>query len=164
MSSKGIGRRFGFKRTNTNQDPVTLTEVSTNDNGETSGRPFVVGHGDANPVIDDVVQDISETEANQRLKTFRQEHKWDPNMPDDAIEMMDAVTDAHDHKGEAQLVGEVIENSPYPEVNLLYIWKRPMANNLQGPRRRSQLRSRCPGQHSSSMDYRSSLDHRLLEC
>jgi len=37
-------------------------------------------------------------------------------MPDDAIEMMDAVTEAHDHKGEAQLVGEVIENSPYPEV------------------------------------------------
>jgi hypothetical protein len=31
--------------------------------------------------------------------------------------MVDAVTGAHDSKGEAQLVGEIIENSPYPEVS-----------------------------------------------
>lgn len=42
--------------------------------------------------------------------------RWDPNMPDEAIEMVDAVTGTHDAKGEAQLVGEIIENSPYPEV------------------------------------------------
>lgn len=68
-------------------------------------------------IIDEVVRDISEAEANHRLAVFRREHRWDPNMPDDAVEMVDAVTDAHDFKGEATLVGEVIENSPYPEVS-----------------------------------------------
>ncbi|KAF4552813.1 putative OPT oligopeptide transporter protein [Elsinoe fawcettii] len=118
MSSKAFGRRLGFKRTTTNQDPVTITDLSEGDNnGEGSGTSNVVaGHGDANPVIDAVVRDISEAEANHRLNVFRQDHKWDPNMPDEAIEMVDAVTGAHDSKGEAQLVGEVIENSPYPEV------------------------------------------------
>lgn len=33
--------------------------------------------------------------------------------------MVDAVTGAHDPKGEAQLVGAMIENSPYPEVSAL---------------------------------------------
>ncbi|PNS17217.1 Sexual differentiation process protein isp4 [Sphaceloma murrayae] len=117
MSSKGFGHRLGFKRTNTNQDPVTVTDLTDSKNGEASGSSNIVaGHGDANPIIDEVVRDISEAEANRRLKVFRRDHKWDPNMPDEAIEMVDAVTGAHDPKGEAQLVGEVIENSPYPEV------------------------------------------------
>jgi hypothetical protein len=118
MSSKSFGKRMGFKRTNTDREPVTVTEVGPSDShGERAGSSIVAGHGDANPIIDEVVRDISETEANHRLAAFRRDHKWDPNMPDEAIEMVDAVTDAHDHKGEAQLVGEVIENSPYPEVS-----------------------------------------------
>jgi hypothetical protein len=32
--------------------------------------------------------------------------------------MVDAATDAHDLKGEAKLVGAMIENSPYPEVSV----------------------------------------------
>ncbi|KAF2225366.1 small oligopeptide transporter-like protein [Elsinoe ampelina] len=116
-SSKAFSRRLGFKRANTNQEPVTVNTAEVEQNGEGSGTTnMVVGHGDANPIIDEVVRDISEAEANHRLDVFRQDHKWDPNMPDEAIEMLDAVTGAHDAKGEAQLVGEVIENSPYPEV------------------------------------------------
>ncbi|KAL5376381.1 hypothetical protein DPSP01_010492 [Paraphaeosphaeria sporulosa] len=116
MASKAFSKRLGFKRRNTDQEPVTVTELSHME-GESSGaRPIVAGHEDASSVIDEVVRDISETEANQRLNAFRQDHKWDPNMPEEAIDMVDAVTEAHDHKGEAQLVGEVIENSPYPEV------------------------------------------------
>ncbi|KAH3944083.1 hypothetical protein HBI56_034190 [Parastagonospora nodorum] len=116
MSSKSFGKRMGFKRSNTDREPVTVTEF-TDEGGERAGNSsMVAGHGDANPIIEEVVRDISETEANHRLSAFRRDHKWDPNMPDEAIEMVDAVTDAHDHKGEAHLVGEVIENSPYPEV------------------------------------------------
>lgn len=37
---------------------------------------------------------------------------------DEAIEMVDAATGAHDLKGEAQLVGAMIEDSPYPEVSI----------------------------------------------
>lgn len=120
MSSKGFGKRLGFKRTNTNQEPVTVTELSQVDSGgeQAGSSNIVAGHGDATHVIDEVVRDISEAEANRRLAAFRKDHQWDPNMPDEAIEMVDAVTDAHDAKGEAQLVGEVIENSPYPEVSI----------------------------------------------
>lgn len=106
---------MGFKRTNTDQEAVTVTQVADKGAGEGNSH-MVAGHGDANSIIEEVVRDISETEANHRLKTFRQDHKWDPNMPDDALEMVDVATEAHDHKGEAELVGEVIENSPYPEV------------------------------------------------
>lgn len=142
MSSKGFGKRLGFKRTNTDKEPVTVTEYPSESHGEISGTSgMVAGHGDANPVIDEVVRDISETEANRRLDAFRREHKWDPNMPDEAIEMVDAVTDAHDHKGEAQLVGEVIENSPYPEVNSKYVQRYLCrTDETPGPCCRSKLR------------------------
>lgn len=115
-SSKGFSKRLGFRRTNTDQEAVTVTNVAPKGTGEANSSA-VAGHGDANSIIDDVVRDISETEANRRLNAFRQDHKWDPNMPDDALEMVDVATEAHDHKGEAELVGEVIENSPYPEVS-----------------------------------------------
>jgi len=110
MSSKGIGHRLGFKRTNTNQEPVTVTEVT---NGEASGTT----PEDADSNFHGVARELPEVESNRRLKHFRKDHAWDPNMPDEAIEMVDAVTSAHDAKGEAHLVGEIIENSPYPEVS-----------------------------------------------
>ncbi|CAC9891319.1 unnamed protein product [Aureobasidium pullulans] len=117
MSSKGFGKRLGFKRSNTNQEPITVTEIGADDgNNAASSSKIVAGHGDAEEIIHGVVRDITEVEANHRLNVFRQDHKWDPNMPDEAIEMVDAVTGTHDAKGEAQLVGEIIENSPYPEV------------------------------------------------
>lgn len=105
MSPKGFGKRLGFKRSTTEKDPVTVSEQTNDTHGETSSN----GASD--------VRDISEAEANQRLKAFRQEHKWDPNLPDEAVDMVDAATAAHDQNGEAKVVGEVIENSPYPEVS-----------------------------------------------
>lgn len=122
-SSKGFSKRLGFKRTNTDQEAVTVTSVAPKGTEDaTANAHIVAGNGDANSIIDEVVRDISETEANRRLNAFRQDHKWDPNMPDDALEMVDMATEAHDHKGEAELVGEVIENSPYPEVSQLHIF------------------------------------------
>lgn len=117
--SKGFAKRMGFKRANTDQETITVT-TKGGEEGPSGSSNIVAGHGDASSVIDDVVRDISETEANHRLNVFRQDAKWDPNMPDDAIAMVDMATNAHDHKGEAELVGEVIENSPYPEVSSSY--------------------------------------------
>ncbi|KAI5196195.1 hypothetical protein AUEXF2481DRAFT_6299 [Aureobasidium subglaciale EXF-2481] len=124
MSSKGIGKRFGFKRSNTNQDPISVNEITREDsqtkNGSSSKTP--VGHGQAEEIVDGeeiiegVVRDITEVEANERLRAWKKDHRWDPNMDDEAIEMVDAVTGAHDAKAEAQLVGDMVENSPYPEV------------------------------------------------
>lgn len=142
--SKSFSKRLGFKRRDTDQNPVTVTELSQVE-GSASAN-IVAGHGDANSVIDDVVRDISETEANHRLAVFRQDHKWDPNMPDEAVEAVDAVTAAHDHKGEAQLVGEVIENSPYPEVSPIHFACLPIPQSFflltlyLGPCRGSKLR------------------------
>lgn len=116
-SSKGFGKRFAFKRSHTNNEDridATPSPAYSHDVGKSS---VIATQSDASASIDEVVRDISEPEANRHLSHFRRDHKWDPNMPDDTMEMTDAVTDAHDHKGEAQLVGEVIENSPYPEVS-----------------------------------------------
>jgi hypothetical protein len=80
MSSKAFGKRFGFKRTNTNQDPVTINEVTRVDS---NGNPVAAGSskvGDVDYVGEDHAREISEVEANDRLHAFRMEHKWDPNM------------------------------------------------------------------------------------
>jgi hypothetical protein len=157
MSSIGFGKRLGFKRSSAEQKPVTPTKVG-NDDGQHAG-----GRGDAKPVINEFAADISETVANHRLAIFRNEHRWDPNMPDDAIEIMDAANETHDHKDEAQLVSEVIENSPYPEVSAVHPCLFNVANDHLGPRCRSELRPRRPGKHTSSMDYRSDYDYYLLQ-
>jgi len=54
--------------------------------------------------------------------------------------MVDAATGAHDLKGEAQLVGAMIEDSPYPEVNDFLSSRTAIANILKGPRCREKLR------------------------
>ena len=60
------------------------------------------------------VNDISEAEANRRLSAFRAEHSLDPNLPSTALEAIEDATRAHDQKGEAVLVDELVEDSPYP--------------------------------------------------
>jgi hypothetical protein len=53
--------------------------------------------------------------------------------------MIDGVTGAHDLKGEAQMLGHLTEDSPYPEVSLLHHPDYVMANSGQGPRCRKKL-------------------------
>ncbi|KAL5405739.1 hypothetical protein PMIN03_008254 [Paraphaeosphaeria minitans] len=118
MASKAFSKRLGFKRRNTDQEPVTVTELSHVEGESSASRTTAAAHGDANSIIDDVVRDISETEANHRLNAFRQDHKWDPNMPDEAIDMVDAVTGAHDHKGEAQPSEKSSRTHPTPRSAL----------------------------------------------
>ncbi|KAG9600684.1 small oligopeptide transporter-like protein, partial [Aureobasidium melanogenum] len=115
----GIGKRFGFKRSNTNQDePITINEITGRDGQNKNAGSSKLGpeHGVPEEILEGDVRELTEVEANHALKSFRKDHMWDPNMEDEAIEMVDAVTGAHDAKGEAQLVGAMIENSPYPEV------------------------------------------------
>lgn len=131
-SSKNPLKRFGFKRTNTEgQVPTTSdygndkmggvqteTELTDMDGGRTGSVSKVADEfaGDVAANHDDAVRNISEVEANRRLKNFRKEHHWDPNMPDSAFDAINDVTDAHDQKGEAILVDELMDDSPYPEV------------------------------------------------
>lgn len=119
-NEKGYKKRFTFRRTNTNNDPVSVNELPNLDRKDGASpdlhSPMVAGFGDATGVVSDVVRRISEVEANRRLSAFRKDHSYDPNLPDSAFEAVDEATEAHDHKGEADLVGDLVENSPYPEV------------------------------------------------
>ncbi|KAF2717769.1 oligopeptide transporter [Polychaeton citri CBS 116435] len=100
-------KRLGFKRTNTSGEPVpTVTE------GEDRSGFAAEVKTDATQTV----TDLSEVEANRRLNMFRDEHHFDPNMPDAAFDVIDSATREHDQKSEAVLVGELVEDSPYPEV------------------------------------------------
>ena len=57
-----------------------------------------------------------EAQANETLKKIRDKHRWDPNFEEDLDEELEHATEAHDANGELRLVGELVENSPYPEV------------------------------------------------
>jgi hypothetical protein len=60
--------------------------------------------------------DSDEEAANRRLRAFERAHRWDPNLDDDQLDEIDAAVNAHDPRTEGKLIGEVFENSPYPEV------------------------------------------------
>jgi hypothetical protein len=118
----GFAKRFGFQRSNTSGEPSgpsAQTELSDYSKGGVEVGTNLV---DGEQVIDNTVNKISQEEAAQRLKAFRREHHFDPNLPDEAFDAIDENLDAGDAKGEAQLVGEIIENSPYPEVSITAVY------------------------------------------
>jgi len=126
MSGEAFKKRFGFTRSNTSGEPSGVTELT--DVGDAKGDMSadvksipgtVLNDGDA--IIASDVRGISEVEAHSRLRKFRREHQFDPNLPDDAFDEIDETTGAHNAKGEAELVGELVENSPYPEVRLPHL-------------------------------------------
>ena len=57
-----------------------------------------------------------ELETAAQLKAIKKKHQWDPNFAEDLVDDIEEATQRHDIGGEVQLVNEVIENSPYPEV------------------------------------------------
>jgi len=122
MSGEAFKKRFGFTRSNTSGEPSGVTELT--EVGDVKGgmstdvksmEAATFNDGDA--IIANDVRRISEVEAHSRLRNFRREHQFDPNLPDDAFDEIDETTMAHNAKGEAELVGELVENSPYPEVS-----------------------------------------------
>ena len=120
MSAQKFKKRFGFARTNT--DDRLPTSSGNNDSIEMDAPSTPIpaeelGLDEKDPAYAEV-RDISETEANRKLSIFHANHRWDPNMSNDAFEVIDEVTNTRDVKAEAQLVGDMIENSPYPEVRL----------------------------------------------
>jgi hypothetical protein len=117
-SSKNPLKRLGFKRQNTSDGPVqTITELEDVNGSEPSVSKIAAEFaGDLKPTHSNAIRDLSETEANRRLSVFRDDHSFDPNLPDAAFEAINNATRAHDQKGEAILVDELVEDSPYPEV------------------------------------------------
>ena len=89
---------------------------------------------------------MSEVDANRRLNTLRRKNNWDPNMPDSAFDAIDEATEAHDQKGETQLVGEIIENSPYPEVSFViaHVYIQPLRQILRSALLFATTMRTCP--------------------
>lgn len=129
-SSKNPLKRLGFKRQNTGDGPIeTTTELNEFDRDDLGEGPSGAGQPAVSKIDaefagqvgksshQNAIRDLSETEANRRLSAFRAEHSFDPNLPDSAFDAIGDVTRAHDQKGEAILVDELIEDSPYPEVS-----------------------------------------------
>lgn len=112
-------RRFGFKRTTTS-DHVTTTTTELNDLGEASSsvdnKIAAEFAGQTKSDHSEAIRNLSEVEANRRLSSFREEHSFDPNLPDVALDAIKTATGHQDLKGEAILVDEMINDSPYPEV------------------------------------------------
>ncbi|EME50295.1 hypothetical protein DOTSEDRAFT_68981 [Dothistroma septosporum NZE10] len=139
MGGKSPLKRLGFKRTNTSGEPSSsVTETELDDiSGE---EPAVVSKiaaefaGDVKHDYSTKVADISEVEANRRLSAFRDEHNMDPNLPDAAFDAINDATREHDLKGEAALVSELVEDSPYPEV-------RAVVRNYDEPAPTSTIRA-----------------------
>lgn len=102
-------KRFGFARTNTDQVLETL-----HGHPRATGSDSSVGEKDGAAISS--ANDISEVEANARLQLFEKTRRWDPNLPNDALNAVDDAVVHHDAKGETELVDELVENSPYPEV------------------------------------------------
>jgi hypothetical protein len=117
-SSRSPFKRFTFKRSNTAQ--TTGTGGSSDQSAELTEYPVskiaAEFGGELHHEPTDAVRGISEVEANSQLNKFRKEHRLDPNLPDVALDAIDDVTGHHDHKGEAVLAEELINDSPYPEV------------------------------------------------
>lgn len=57
-----------------------------------------------------------ELETAAQLKAIKKKHEWDPNFEEDLVGEIEEATEHHDLGGEVRLVGELVENSPYPEV------------------------------------------------
>lgn len=59
---------------------------------------------------------LTDEQAARRLKLFREAAENDPNIDVDDLGAVDYAVDGHDVNKENQLVDELMENSPYPEV------------------------------------------------
>jgi hypothetical protein len=62
--------------------------------------------------------ELTDEQAAHRLKLFRQTAENDPNLDVDALGAVDYAIEGQDVLKENQLIDELVENSPYPEVQL----------------------------------------------
>lgn len=122
---------LGFGSKSKRTDPVEiLGEDPTHPSGdaeivEVGGSYQLRPRGSMDKVSVDIPQksmgisseELAEEEAARKLKLFKREAQWDPNIPAQDLEAVDDAVGHHDAKGENALVGDLIENSPYPEVS-----------------------------------------------
>lgn len=62
------------------------------------------------------VKPQTELEANIQLRKLEKKHRWDPNLPRELIDGIGDATARLDVTHESNVVDELLEDSPYPEV------------------------------------------------
>lgn len=59
---------------------------------------------------------LTDEQAARKLKLFREQALNDPNIPTEELDDIDNALHSHDVSKENDLVAELVEDSPYPEV------------------------------------------------
>lgn len=110
-----FSKRFPFKRSSTSgvggpgEGEITVNETTSSEDAVPSRN--VRASSNTTGSGTDV-----ELEAADELHQLEKNHKWDPNMPSDLTGEIDEATANHDTKAELGVLGEISEDSIYPEV------------------------------------------------
>lgn len=102
---------FFTKRFGKSASPVRSEDLGSGSNDDVKEKDSVA--------IKATGADLSpsdELETAAQLKAIKKKHEWDPNFSEDIVGDIEEATQHHDIGGEVRLVGELVENSPYPEV------------------------------------------------
>ncbi|KAJ5157886.1 Sexual differentiation process protein isp4 [Penicillium canariense] len=62
------------------------------------------------------VDETAPDEVVSKLRNLKAHHHWDPNMPEDAVEVLDEALHTDDKETQVGIAHELLDNSPYPEV------------------------------------------------
>ena len=65
---------------------------------------------------EEVIPAYSVAEAERDISMFGKVHEWDPNIGNEKLDAINNAVRVHDGDAEIALEEELIENSPYPEV------------------------------------------------
>ena len=101
---------FFTKKFGKNASPVRSEDLGSGSDDVKEKEPVAVKATGAD------LAPADELETAAQLKAIKKKHQWDPNFAEDLVDDIEEATQRHDIGGEVQLVNEVIENSPYPEV------------------------------------------------
>ncbi|PWY74905.1 small oligopeptide transporter [Aspergillus eucalypticola CBS 122712] len=63
-----------------------------------------------------VADESSPEAATVHLKNLKEQHHWDPNLPDDIADEIDEALHTDDKGARVGITQELLDNSPYPEV------------------------------------------------
>jgi hypothetical protein len=121
---------FGFGSKKRTQDPV-----------EVIGEDLNNGSGEIPVEIQEKIStapphdQLTDEQAAQKLKLYKIGALHDPNLPTEEINQLDNALGAHDVGRENALVNDLVENSPYPEVNFqalrtIRIWSQQKLMNV----------------------------------
>ena len=98
-------KRTPFQRQNTEGIIAPSSHNSLDKNTDYTKSVYTSGH-----------DGLDEMDIDEGLIHFEQNHRWDPNLPEDyAVKVHDALK-AHDVEAELALERGLAEQSPYPEV------------------------------------------------